>query len=212
MAFLRFSRDKRGYEHVYLVQPLGRRGKSAPRILYWFRTPPNVKVGREPFDESVRRSLEARYPDLSFNWPKLVATPLPPPDTEKWRERRRERAARRAADAEVEAPSNSESAAGSERAPNVEDPASVVSVGADEPPVQLGNAEESDGEQTPSEDTQSPETGGAAPAVTAAEPEQRHRRRRRRRRRGSGGEGAAPGVSTGPETNALDPRRSGDGE
>lgn len=212
MAFLRFSRDKRGYEHVYLVQPLGRRGKAAPRVLYWFRTPPNIKVGREPFDESVRRSLEARYPDVSFNWPKLLATPLPPPDTEKWRERRRERAARRAADADVEAPSNSESAAGIECAPNVENPASVVSVGADEPPAPLGSAEESDGEQTPNEDTQSPETGGAAPAVTAAEPAQRHRRRRRRRRRGSGADGAAAAGATVPETNVPDQRRPENGE
>src|SRR5947208_6165264 len=102
MAFLRFSRDKRGYEYTYLVQPTGRRGKSSPRLLYWFRTPPNIKVGREAFDESVRRTLEAKHRDVSFNWPQLLATPMPPPDTERWRERRRtERAARRAVDSEI---------------------------------------------------------------------------------------------------------------
>jgi len=47
-------------ENVYLVHSTGRRGKSPPRILYWFRSPPNVKVGREPFDEASRRALEAQ--------------------------------------------------------------------------------------------------------------------------------------------------------
>jgi hypothetical protein len=102
VPFLRFSRDKRGYEHFYLVQPTSaRRGKERQRILYWFRTPPNVKVGREPFAEHVRRALEAQYPGVRFDWETLVATPIPPPETEHWRERRRaERAARQAADAE----------------------------------------------------------------------------------------------------------------
>ena len=96
MPFLRFSRDKRGYEHFYLVQPVsGRRGKTRQHILYWFRTPPNVKVGREAFDEQVRRALEAQNPDVEFDWAKLLDTPIPPPapDVERWRERRR--AARR---------------------------------------------------------------------------------------------------------------------
>ena len=58
MAFLRFTRDKRGYEHFYLVEAsTNRRGKTRARVLYWFRTPPGIKVGREPFDEDVRRAL-----------------------------------------------------------------------------------------------------------------------------------------------------------
>ena len=97
MAFLRFTRDKRGYEHFYLVQPSQRRGKSTARVLYWFRTPPNVKVGREPFDERIRRELEAQTPDVTFDWRKILETPIPSADAEKWRERRRlERAARAA--------------------------------------------------------------------------------------------------------------------
>src|SRR5262245_54845007 len=36
-AFLRFTRDKRGYEHFYLVEPAtNARGKSSARLLYWF--------------------------------------------------------------------------------------------------------------------------------------------------------------------------------
>ena len=96
MPFLRFSRDKRGYEHIYLIQPVsGRRGKSRPRILYWFRTPPNVKVGREMFDDQIVRALEAQNPDVAFDWTTLRSTPIPPPESEPWRERRRaQRAAR----------------------------------------------------------------------------------------------------------------------
>src|SRR5260370_4828290 len=98
MAFLRFTRDKRGYEHFYLAQPTtNRRGKVRTRVLYWFRTPPNVKVGREPFDESLRRALEAQNPDVTFDWQKIVETPIPSADTEKWRERRRLERAQRAA-------------------------------------------------------------------------------------------------------------------
>ena len=65
MAFLKFSRDRRGVENFYLVQPTtNRRGKVRPRVLYWFRSPPDVKVGREPFDPAVRRALEAQNPDV----------------------------------------------------------------------------------------------------------------------------------------------------
>ena len=98
MAFLRFTRDKRGYEHFYLVQPTtNRRGKVRTRILYWFRTPPNVKVGRQPFDEALRRALEAQNPGVDFDWQKIVDTPIPSADAEKWRERRRAERAERMA-------------------------------------------------------------------------------------------------------------------
>ena len=97
MAFLRFSRDKRGYEHFQLVEPMTRRGKMRTRVLYWFRTPPGVKVGREPFDEETRHELEAQYPAIVFDWRKITETPIPSADADKWRERRRdEKAARRA--------------------------------------------------------------------------------------------------------------------
>ena len=89
MAYLKFSRDKRGYEHFYLVQP-SNRGKSRPRVLYWFRTPPGVKVGRSPFDPDMRRALEAQNPDVEFDWEAITHTPIPPPvEPERWRERRR---------------------------------------------------------------------------------------------------------------------------
>jgi hypothetical protein len=100
MAFLKFSRDKRGYEHFYLVQP-SNRGKGRPRVLYWFRTPPNVRVGRSPFDPAIRRELEAQNPDVAFDWEAIVHTPIPPViEPERWRERRRVERTLRAAEAE----------------------------------------------------------------------------------------------------------------
>ncbi len=106
MPAVRFSRDKRGYEYVYLVHTPTRRGKPGrTRVLYWYRSPPGVRIGRQPFDEEVQRSLEQQNPGVAFDWPAIIKAEMPPPDmTEFWRERRRaEKAARqerRAAEAE----------------------------------------------------------------------------------------------------------------
>jgi hypothetical protein len=59
-------------------------------MLYWFRTPPGVKVGRSPFDPDMRRALEVQNPDVVFDWEAIANTPIPPPvEPERWRERRR---------------------------------------------------------------------------------------------------------------------------
>jgi len=98
MAFFRFNRDKRGYEYFYLVEPVtNRRGKTRQRVLYWYRTPPNLRVGRAPFDEDVQRALETQYPKVTFDWRKIVDAPIPSADVEKWRERRRAEKAEKAA-------------------------------------------------------------------------------------------------------------------
>jgi hypothetical protein len=88
---VRFSRDKRGYEYVYLVHTTTRRGKPGrTRVIYWYRTPPGVRIGRKPFDEEVQHALEQQYPGVTFDWETIINTPMPPPDmTEFWRERRR---------------------------------------------------------------------------------------------------------------------------
>ena len=118
MAFFRFTRDKRGYQHFYLVEPIAnRRGKVRQRVLYWFRSPPDIKVGREPFDEGVRRLLEAQNPDVTFDWRAILDAPIPSAEADKWRERRRaERAAKQmlasvSPDEESAEPDESESAA-----------------------------------------------------------------------------------------------------
>jgi hypothetical protein len=96
VPYLKFSRDKRGYESFFLLEH--------SRVLFWFRTPPNVKVGREPFSDEVRRMVEAQNPDLTFDWARITSTPIPTVDVEHWRERRRaEKAARRAAREEAAA-------------------------------------------------------------------------------------------------------------
>lgn len=41
------------------------------RILYWFRTPPGVKVGRNPLDDDAVRQIERLNPDIEFDWPRI---------------------------------------------------------------------------------------------------------------------------------------------
>ena len=96
--------------HAALEDELHQRiGVERPRLLYWFRTPPGVKVGRDALDAATRRTLEERNPDVAFDWPTLVVTP-PAPEQPNWRERRiASRAARRAQPAQgVENPSPSQ--------------------------------------------------------------------------------------------------------
>ena len=49
-----------------------RRGKGRTRILYWFRTPPGVRVGRAPLDEEAIRLIEHYHPNIRFNWPQIL--------------------------------------------------------------------------------------------------------------------------------------------
>ena len=68
MPFLRVVRDKRGYETTYLMHWYREGARQRSRILYMFRTPGGVRVGRDPFDLQVRREIEANYPDIAFEW------------------------------------------------------------------------------------------------------------------------------------------------
>ncbi len=89
MPFLRFARDKRGYETTYLVHNARRGGRTRQQILYWFRTPPGVKVGRPALDEDAIRWIEEQNPDIEFDWPKILqAQPPPAPPVEDTRNRR----------------------------------------------------------------------------------------------------------------------------
>ena len=75
MPFLRFSRDRRGYENTFLLHAARPRGeRDRPRLLYWFRTPPHLKVGRTPFDEEAIRLLEDAHPEVEFDWSRLLET------------------------------------------------------------------------------------------------------------------------------------------
>ena len=72
MLSLRVTRDKRGYEHIYLIADGRRRGRAESRLVYWCRMPGGLRVGREPFDADTREALERGNPDLSFDWPSLT--------------------------------------------------------------------------------------------------------------------------------------------
>jgi hypothetical protein len=56
-----------------------RRGRSRTRVLYWFRTPPGVKVGRTALDEEALRRIEQQNPDLEFDWPRILKGGGSPP-------------------------------------------------------------------------------------------------------------------------------------
>jgi hypothetical protein len=89
---MRFSRDQRGYEHTYVLHTSRGQGRQEPRILYWFRTPPHVRVGRAAIDEEAIRLLEDAHPDVQFEWSRMLkAQPPPPPPPEEHGRRRRER-------------------------------------------------------------------------------------------------------------------------
>jgi hypothetical protein len=180
VPFVKVSRDRRGYEHFLLVQHPPHGGKSGPRVLYWFRTPPNVKVGREPFDEGVRRALEVQNPDVVFDWERLRETPTPLAQPEYWRERRRaERAARRLH--EVGRPT-------SDSADSDEDPAMSQARG--EPPRESAEA------------VPQPRVGETAAL-------RRHRRRRRRRNRRENEQGVAGGGQPSAPLTPPQPPTSG---
>ena len=89
MPHLRFTQDKRGYENTYVVHQARRRGKGRQRILYWFRTPPNVRVGRAALDEEAIRTIEECNPDIAFDWGNILeARPSPAPAEPVGRRRR----------------------------------------------------------------------------------------------------------------------------
>lgn len=80
MPFLRFTRDRRGYENTFLVETVRRRGRERSRVLYWFRSPPQVKVGRAALDEYAIRALEEQYPEIAFDWTRILEARFPPAD------------------------------------------------------------------------------------------------------------------------------------
>lgn len=187
MPFLRFTRDKRGYEQFALVHSVNRRGKTVSRVLYWYRTPPDVKVGREPFDDAVRRALEAQNPDVTFDWRQILETPIPSADAEKWRERRRteriERAAREAGDREDDPPSDIE------QTPPPDEPKHVLEVVVAAATV-VDTLRTIEGPEFTSR-----EAVVASEEPALSEPQRVEARRKRRRRRGRGRPGSAPPAS-----------------
>lgn len=179
MPFLRFSRDRRGYANTYLCHTFRQGGVVRMRVLYWFRTPPDIGVGRPALDAAAMRDIEASNPDLTFDWDEIMkAEPLAPPARpagERLPGRRRGRGGRTSAAPVATPPSASQPAAGTGAA----DAASSARAGAAD--TASAGAEPAAGGNANNE--------GAAP-----------RRRRRRRRRGArtGDDRAAP-AEPGPD-------------
>ena len=55
-----------------MVHTAKRRGKTRSRILYWFRTPPSVRVGRAALDEDAIRLIEEHNPEVEFDWTRIL--------------------------------------------------------------------------------------------------------------------------------------------
>jgi hypothetical protein len=80
VPFLKLTRDRRGYEHTFLLHAdtPGER----PRVLYWYRTAPGVLIGRAALDEEAIRHIEEQHPLIEFEWPAILALreAMPPED------------------------------------------------------------------------------------------------------------------------------------
>ena len=68
MPFLRVIRDKRGYETTYLMHWIREGTRQRSRILYVFRSPGGMRVGREALEPDVLKQIEAQHPDVEFDW------------------------------------------------------------------------------------------------------------------------------------------------
>jgi hypothetical protein len=154
-------------------------GRGAPRpcVLYCFRTPPGVKIGRVPFDDEARRALETRYPELAFDWKRISEAQPPVVNEEPWRERRRvERAMKQA------------------RAGDRRQPGGDGAAGPAELPEDSASAEGAPGQS---------ETGGTPGA--AGQAGSRRKRRRRRGRAQGGADAPRPPAAALPDSAVPDP-------
>jgi hypothetical protein len=71
VPFLRLTRDRRGFEHTFLLH--ADHPGEAPRVLYWYRTAPDVLIGRPALDEEAIRTIEDQHPEIEFDWPAILA-------------------------------------------------------------------------------------------------------------------------------------------
>lgn len=68
MPFLRVIRDKRGYETTYLMDWYREGTRQSSRILYAFRTPGGLRVGRSALDAEALQQIQALHPETTFDW------------------------------------------------------------------------------------------------------------------------------------------------
>ena len=70
MPYLRLTADRRGFENTFLLHVAA--PGEAPRVLYWYRTAPGLRIGRPALDDGAMRMLEDQYPDIDFDWPYIL--------------------------------------------------------------------------------------------------------------------------------------------
>jgi len=86
VPYLRLTADRRGFENTFLLHVAA--PGEAPRVLYWYRTAPGLRIGRPALDDGAMRMLEDQFPDIDFDWPYIldmgamtpveVEAPVPP--------------------------------------------------------------------------------------------------------------------------------------
>lgn len=86
MPYLRLTADRRGFENTFLLHVPA--PGEPPRVLYWYRTAPGLRIGRPALDDGAMRTLEAQFPEIDFDWPYIldmsamtpveVEAPIPP--------------------------------------------------------------------------------------------------------------------------------------
>jgi hypothetical protein len=141
--------------------------------LYWFRTPPYVKVGRAAIDPDAMARLEHLYPDIRFDWDRLLREP---PETLREEEAARRKDQRDARDARRKRKRSVESEAlEAGNGPGVADEPLENQDLAAEPDVFIEDAGDGAVADEP------------APAADIAQGKRRRRRRRRGRRSGEPG-------------------------
>jgi hypothetical protein len=135
VPFLRVTRDQRGYENTFLLHV--KHPGDPPRVLYWYRSAPGVRVGRHALDEDAIRTIEEQHPDIEFDWPQILeAGTMMAPEVERRPERPRRRLARAPEQPVPEPPvdnisSSRELASGDESEPEVPTPESVPEIAAE---------------------------------------------------------------------------------
>jgi hypothetical protein len=70
VPFLRLARDDRGYETTMLLH--APHPGERPRVLYWYRSAPGIRVGRPALDEDAIRTIEEQHPEIEFDWPHIL--------------------------------------------------------------------------------------------------------------------------------------------
>jgi hypothetical protein len=211
---LRFARDERGYEYTSLLHPVRRYGRTETQLLYCYRTPPYIKVGRPALDEEARALLERQFPDIPFDWDKILREPpqtLTEQEAARRKEQRDARDARRRRKRPIETVENAETMGGA----GTVGPAQLKGVGlphSEEQPELPQNGSltaEAISEEAEEGDQDSGDEGdvltndqtteaSAAPDDAGPAAAKRRRRRRRRRRRGGGEPSSNPPAGTPP--------------